>query len=1663
MNGHTTGLLLAGIIAVALPGSDLVVAGSPGGGEVIFSGGWDGPPGSAASPASQCDGTTAEKCDVFAICADDFESPAGAVITNVDVRGTFFSPAGEAGDIDGFIVAFFDGGAGAPVTNCSQEFVATIFECSGDPSVYNCDITLPDGGYMTTGGIEWVSITPIMAFPPQWAWISTDAMFGSTAWSQFDGGGGLPTCDSSNYSNLGTNLTFRLRGVTDSDRTTAMRISGGSGQSGCSVVVTPTIASTKDCGPSICPESFGNGCRATVGSADGLTPNLLANVLAVNLNEQINSGVCGPLLSVENIGPILLVSTSSGVRPRLCVNDDGVVGGPNNCEVDACNFTFAVGTTNVLPSIPSGADNLTTTKSCDLPTEEGGTWMQVSLPGETFDRDGLGNADPVDMVVRMSGVGRDLEADDSDTTVQRLDDANFGRCSGDFSREGANDGVLSPDGVVDLFDRLQFVFCQNAPPGTGDCSFFDYDGDNNITGHVNGLAIALSGDAVVFVCLEATDNSLQCCPGNVSLPQVASNVVATEITRLHLRGCQPIQITRDGQPCAENWIVDSYISAVPPQIRDTGVGECDDTLDAETGAANNNDSIETADNVGLLSGDTPRLIAGNIGNNADCDQDPFFTGDHDADVYRFTLAFFSRVQISVDTVNLSCAGGNGGLVSLYLYDAAGLLLGSDDPAGLGDPLISVSLGSGVYYALVAATSQVEPPHPAQNCAVSLAPGKGNDDPTGNYDLNLSVSPQSSMTITQVTDNGGTFDSSLLVQLLVSYQRVCDPYHAVLIDTGTLGLDAIILEATNSPWVRELDEATGVIAGAEGFVPGVADNGGEQTVAEIQHNNPSGGEYAHRVTPPKPRKCDSVESNCVFLQSPDGDQTNPGVGAAFVAGIQEFAIAESFTLDSATTIASVTWWATPAGTVDSSYRFFIKILADSSSGICGSSPGAVLWKGMVSSPIVKSTVADADFDSVTVNLEAVQELPAGTYWISFNWDADLPGAQPFFVTSLEGDGEYFQDILPEVGGDGCTGTITGDGFDCDNTPDDPGTPNCDEGDPDGDRVTDNGDIAFCVSDLAAEIPAMSLPSDVACGNWRSMEGSIIWTQPFAVRSDGFVGTFSDFNFAPVEGGRQAADSFTVGEFTTITDLHWRGGYGGATAVGNVNPNPDNFRIEFFNDANGLPSNLFVAPYLPGAVERTPGELSGDPGRQVYDYRYTLDPPLNVGANTTIWVSVIADTSGEDYNWFFTFSQGGNSDGLAASRDIFGGWETEGTDGIATDYSFDLTVEGTTKIISGDSGDCGGTASGLGYRFDSQLCYINGYTDSGDTAFNGMRWRSVNAPWMMYSDVALDIPGAIDSSKVQALLNDAGISAADLDCLTENIGEGKLVAGVFSGVAAYDSDAAANGLSVGGSLDRLCNGAVVEALDPTQVFSENLTVKGICWDNGTATFSVSGGTPPVDPPVIVHGEGEPGDSLFTAPCSGYIDPRRESTNGIDHNLGVDSVRILFNVDVFGDDMGGAVTSANFTIMSTGGTAPTAGSVTMLAGNYVELSLVGLPPLQEWTTIVADVYNSAGVQIDHSGGNMGEDVAEPDRVDFAALPADIDQNGRVQPLDLLRMRQRLVNSCTSACPDCGGRDEFYFDIDRNGNVLVLDLLRWRQLWFGSSGASMAWQGEQLNSDQP
>ncbi len=213
----------------------------------------------------------------------------------------------------------------------------------------------------------------------------------------------------------------------------------------------------------------------------------------------------------------------------------------------------------------------------------------------------------------------------------------------------------------------------------------------------------------------------------------------------------------------------------------------------------------------------------------------------------------------------------------------------------------------------------------------------------------------------------------------------------------------------------------------------------------------------------------------------------------------------------------------------------------------------------------------------------------------------------------------------------------------------------------------------------------------------------------------------------------------------------------------------------------------------------------------------------------------------------------------------------------------------------------------------------------------------------------------------------------------------------------------------------------------------------------------------PPEIVHTAGLPGE---TRPFSGYIDPRRESSDGTVMDLGVTQVALLFS-EAVENAGGGALAADSFAVSETGGAPPPA----VIAVDDVAMPLVTITldrpiTLREYTTIQANVQDQAdppNLIIDN--GNQGPSIDETDRVDIAFLPADIDQSGDVSPFDLLAFRQ-IVNDLTD--PDAGIESDFV-DTDRNGEVGPFDLLAFRQLINGVSPATEAWADQSLNNARP
>ena len=212
---------------------------------------------------------------------------------------------------------------------------------------------------------------------------------------------------------------------------------------------------------------------------------------------------------------------------------------------------------------------------------------------------------------------------------------------------------------------------------------------------------------------------------------------------------------------------------------------------------------------------------------------------------------------------------------------------------------------------------------------------------------------------------------------------------------------------------------------------------------------------------------------------------------------------------------------------------------------------------------------------------------------------------------------------------------------------------------------------------------------------------------------------------------------------------------------------------------------------------------------------------------------------------------------------------------------------------------------------------------------------------------------------------------------------------------------------------------------------------------------------DPPVIIHASGLPGE---TRPFSGYVDPLRESDNGGDVNQGLDRVALVFSQPVFAPG-GGPLMPVDFAVSETGDVeAPTATAVDATGNPLIEITLSRIITPKEWTTVQAVVENEFGVPIVDLG-DLGSGADEPDRVDIAFLPADVDQDGIVTPSDLLRFRQ-FIND---AFDPPAGTDEDFVDTNRNESITPFDLLSFRQLIIGISPATQSWNGESLNNARP
>lgn len=208
-----------------------------------------------------------------------------------------------------------------------------------------------------------------------------------------------------------------------------------------------------------------------------------------------------------------------------------------------------------------------------------------------------------------------------------------------------------------------------------------------------------------------------------------------------------------------------------------------------------------------------------------------------------------------------------------------------------------------------------------------------------------------------------------------------------------------------------------------------------------------------------------------------------------------------------------------------------------------------------------------------------------------------------------------------------------------------------------------------------------------------------------------------------------------------------------------------------------------------------------------------------------------------------------------------------------------------------------------------------------------------------------------------------------------------------------------------------------------FHEFMTSLWMTWVDSFAMADVA-------PPVVASAD----------PFDGYIDPRRESTDGVALDQGMDHVTITFDEPVF--NVGGTPLDATaFDLSVSGGVNPGIASIDASANPTVVIQFGGVLPVQQFSTVAANLEDSSG------------NAAAP-ALTYGFLPADINQDATVNPLDLLRFKQ-IVNDVFTP-PQ--GAIELFADIDRSGSVSPLDLLAFKQLINGVGSATQSWAGQSL-----
>jgi hypothetical protein len=157
--------------------------------------------------------------------------------------------------------------------------------------------------------------------------------------------------------------------------------------------------------------------------------------------------------------------------------------------------------------------------------------------------------------------------------------------------------------------------------------------------------------------------------------------------------------------------------------------------------------------------------------------------------------------------------------------------------------------------------------------------------------------------------------------------------------------------------------------------------------------------------------------------------------------------------------------------------------------------------------------------------------------------------------------------------------------------------------------------------------------------------------------------SDFNGVPNSVAQMADDFSLAPGQSEVTDAHWWGIYHDASTPSV----PDAFTIRIFEDSGGVPEASPLVSLAIGSVSRSP---TGDTIAESDVYAYSAQfAPISLLANTTYWLSIVNDTSGDDDdNWYWAMSGSFIDDGHSALRSTD---EDSWTENVYAEFAFQLT--------------------------------------------------------------------------------------------------------------------------------------------------------------------------------------------------------------------------------------------------------------------------------------------------------------------------------------------------------------------------------------------------------